>query len=132
MLEKLKNKIGLGKGWHEEKNLLTGKAEEHSKVRLRNREMEFSKCAITPIMSIEEIGEAIGIDWRKIDKKEFKMGMEVELEHGKKFGRMTNVTNNDPIMTGRIVLAHLIEIRDYYTRLKQMEEEAKKELGLKD
>lgn len=49
--------------------------------------------------------------------------MDVELEHGT-IDPATNVTNDDPIMTGKIALAHLNEFPDYYDRLEEMEEEA--------
>jgi hypothetical protein len=68
------------------------------------------------------IGDAIGIDWTKIDLKQFKMGLAVELEHGS-CDKQTDVTNDDAIMTGKIALAHLKELSDYYTRLKKIEEE---------
>ncbi len=71
----------------------------------------------------KEIGNQIGIDWEKFNLEQFKMGLDVELEHGL-IDSQTNVTNDDPIMTGKIALAHLKEIPDYYTRLEQMEEEA--------
>jgi len=48
------------------------------------------------------------------------MGVNVELEHGK-HDPETNVTNDDPIVTGKIALAHLKEVRDYYTKLKMVE-----------
>ncbi len=54
------------------------------------------------------------------------MGMDVELEHGL-HDLMTNVTDSDPIVTGKIALAHLNEFSDYYTRLERMEEDAKRE-----
>jgi len=72
----------------------------------------------------KEIGDALGIDWKQLNINEFQMGLEVELEHGEKYPE-TNVTNNDPILTGKIALAHLNEIPDYYTRLVKMEKEAK-------
>lgn len=53
------------------------------------------------------------------------MGLDVELEHGKKDSH-TNVTNDDPLTTGKIALAHLNEFPDYYTRLDKLEEDAKK------
>ena len=71
----------------------------------------------------KEIGNQIGIDWEKFNLEQFKMGLDVELEHGL-IDSQTNVTNDDPIMTSKIALAHLKEIPDYYTRLEQMEEEA--------
>jgi hypothetical protein len=51
------------------------------------------------------------------------MGLEVELEHGRR-DPATNVTGDDPILTGKIALAHLNEFPDYYTRLGRMEAEA--------
>ena len=78
--------------------------------------------------SIEEakrIGELLGLDWRRFDVEQFRMGMDVELEHGL-VDPHTNVTNDDPLATGMIALAHLNEFPDYYTRLEEMEEEAEK------
>lgn len=68
------------------------------------------------------IGESLGIKWDKFDEEQFRMGMDVELEHGT-VDANTNVTNDDALMTGKIALAHLNEIRDYYTRLETMEKE---------
>jgi len=56
----------------------------------------------------------------KIDLREFRNGMEVELEHGIRF-KDANVTNNHPILTGMIVLAHLKESLDYYKLLEVAE-----------
>lgn len=71
------------------------------------------------------IGEEIGIDWETaaFDVEQFQAGLDVELEHGSHDPR-TNVTNDDPLTTGRIAWAHLNEFPDYYTRLERMEEEA--------
>jgi len=55
-----------------------------------------------------------------IDPKEFKAGLEVELEHGMRF-KDANVTNNHPLLTGLIVLAHLKESLDYYKLLEVAE-----------
>jgi len=71
----------------------------------------------------KRIGEALGIDWSKFDVEQFRKGMDVELEHGL-HDPNTNVTNDDPMMIGKIALAHLNEFPDYYTRLEKMEEEA--------
>lgn len=71
----------------------------------------------------KEYGEKLGIDWKKFDVEQFRMGMDVELEHGNR-DPLTNVTNNDPLNTAKIALAHLNEFPDYYTRLKKMENEA--------
>jgi len=70
----------------------------------------------------KRIGEELGIDWSKFDVEQFRMGMDVELEHGL-VDPKTNVTNDDPLMTGKIALAHLNEFPDYYTRLEKMEKE---------
>ena len=53
----------------------------------------------------------------KIDLDDFRRGLEVELEHGVRF-KDANVTNNHPVLTGKIVLAHLKELLDYYKRLE--------------
>ncbi|MFA5029137.1 MAG: DUF5661 family protein [Patescibacteria group bacterium] len=71
----------------------------------------------------KNIGGQLGIDWSKFDVEQFRKGMEVELEHGKRSAE-TNVTNNNPLITGKIALAHLNEFPDYYTRLDKMEKEA--------
>ena len=62
----------------------------------------------------KEVGEALRVDWRLIDLEQFRMGLEVELEH-------TDVTGGDLELTGMIALVHLEELPDYYTRLKRME-----------
>jgi hypothetical protein len=72
------------------------------------------------------IGGKLGIDWKRFDVEQFRMGLNVELEHGLR-DPSTDVTGNDPILTGKIALAHLNEFSDYYTRLKKMEREAKRE-----
>jgi uncharacterized protein DUF5661 len=70
-----------------------------------------------------KIGEALGVDWTRIDLEELRHGMEVELEHGRR-DPLTDVTGDDLLLTGKIALAHLNEFPDYYTRLARMEEEA--------
>jgi uncharacterized protein DUF5661 len=86
---------------------------------------------MTKTFTIEEatrVGEEIGIDWSSapFDVDEFRAGMDVELEHGS-HDPATNVTGDDPIVTGKIALAHLNEFPDYYTRLERMEQEAERE-----
>jgi len=56
----------------------------------------------------------------KIPLEEFRRGLEVELEHGTMF-KDANVTNNHPLLTGKIVVAHLKEMMDYYERLEVAE-----------
>jgi len=72
----------------------------------------------------KQIGETLGIDWSQFNVEQFRMGIEVELEHGRR-DPDTNVTNDDTLLTGKIALAHLREFPDYYTRLAKMEKEAK-------
>ena len=77
-------------------------------------------------MTIDEarsIGTQLRINWSQIDLDQFRRGLEVELEHGA-HDPETNVTNDDPLLTGKIAWAHLKEIRDYYTRLDRLEAEA--------
>lgn len=70
-----------------------------------------------------KIGEDLGIDWDTclFTAEEFLQGLEVELEHGSKLGEQVNVTNDDPILTGKIAWAHLLESPVYYTELAKME-----------
>lgn len=71
-----------------------------------------------------KIGKALGVDWTRVDSEQFRRGMEVELEHGRR-DPSTDVTGDDLFATGKIALAHLNEFPDYYTRLARMEEEAR-------
>jgi DNA-directed RNA polymerase alpha subunit len=70
-------------------------------------------------------GERIGIDWARsrFDVEQFRMGMDVELEHGTNDPE-TNVTDDDVSVTAKIARAHLNEFPDYYSRLAVMEAEA--------
>ncbi len=62
----------------------------------------------------------VNSDGMKIDPEEFRKGLEVELEHGMQFEN-ANVTNNHPILTGLIVIAHFKESLDYYRLLEVAE-----------
>ncbi len=64
---------------------------------------------------IMEVGRSLGVDFEKVDPKEFMKGFRVELEH-------SDVTMGDPIQTARIALAHLEEVADYYTKLEKVED----------
>ena len=75
------------------------------------------------IKEAKAIGEELGVMWDEFDAEQFRMGMDVELEHGVRES-VTNVTGDDPLTTGKIALAHLNEFPDYYTRLEKMEKEA--------
>jgi Protein of unknown function (DUF5661) len=73
------------------------------------------------------IGEQIGIRWEgsPFDIEQFRMGLRVELEHGRR-DPATNVSDDDELTTGKIAWAHLNEFPDYYTRLGEMEAEAER------
>ena len=64
-------------------------------------------AVILKVVNVKKMGIAL---------EEFRVGLEVELEHGTMFDD-ANVTNNHPILTGMIVLAHMKETLDYYERL---------------
>jgi hypothetical protein len=82
------------------------------------------KTIFTPDQA-KKIGEQLGIRWGKFDLEQFRTGLGVELEHGTA-NQTTDVTNDDPLLTGKIALAHLDEFPDYYTRLAKMETEARR------
>ena len=69
------------------------------------------------------LAEQLSVDWTHFDVEQFTMGVNVELEHGKR-DALTNVTDDDPLTTAKIALAHLTEFPDYYTRLDKLEKEA--------
>ncbi|NOS67666.1 MAG: hypothetical protein HOO67_04865 [Candidatus Peribacteraceae bacterium] len=77
------------------------------------------------ISDAEAVAASIGIEWKKVQfsVEDFRYGMEVEYEHGT-HDPQTNVTNDDPLITGKIAWAHLKEYPDYYKRLRAMEAEA--------
>ena len=75
----------------------------------------------------EKVSEKLKINWNKVkfNLEQFKQGMNIELEHGK-VDKKTNVTNDNPLKTGKIALAHLNEFPDYYKRLNRLEAQADK------
>ncbi len=78
-----------------------------------------------PKVTAKEAGvilKIVNVKKMPIPLEEFRMGLEVELEHGIIFDD-ANVTNNHPILTGMIVLAHMKEMLDYYERLDVAEVE---------
>ena len=83
---------------------------------------QLTQTKVTPDEA-RKILNVVGPAGLTVELEDFQSGLEVELEHGVKF-REANVTNNHPILTGRIVVAHLLEVRDYYPRLRVLELEA--------
>lgn len=93
------------------------------------RELSYKKSFTT-----EEalwIAKHLNIKFDKFDLEQFRIGLNVELEHGR-INPFTNITNDDFILTGKITLAHLNEFPYYYKRLTKMEEEAEKYWGYED
>lgn len=82
-----------------------------------------SKKIIFTLDQAKTIGEQLGISWDNFDVAQFHSGLGVELEHGV-VAPKTDVTHDDPLLTGKIALAHLTEFPDYYTRLAKLEAEA--------
>lgn len=83
-----------------------------------------SEKTLANVEEARRVGDAIGVDWDRFDLEQFRAGMEIEFEHGS-HDPQTDVTGDDPIMTGKIALAHMKEFPDYYERLAKMEAEAK-------
>lgn len=82
------------------------------------------KCSIS-LNNAKKIANQLGINLEVIPLHEWRYGMCVELEHGL-VQKLTNVTNNDLMKTGKIALAHLMEFSDYYKRHYKMEKQAEK------
>lgn len=78
------------------------------------------KAPKVPPAEAKKILAVVNTEKMKIDPKEFRAGLEVELEHGMMF-KDANVTNNHPVLTGLIVLAHFKESLDYYRLLEVAE-----------
>lgn len=73
-----------------------------------------------------DIGKKFNLDFDVVKIDEWHCGLNIELEHGKMFGKIANVTNNDIEKTAKIVLAHLIEDPRYYKYLQMMEKNREK------
>ena len=84
----------------------------------------------TTLEEARRVGDAIGVDWSRFDLEQFRAAMDVEFEHGS-HDPQTEVTHDDPILTGKITLAHMKEFPDYYERLERMEAEAEREWAAK-
>jgi hypothetical protein len=75
----------------------------------------------------------VGLDFTTadFDAEQLRRGMDIELEHGRR-DPLTDVTDDDPLITVRIAWAHLKEFPDYYDRLARMEAEAEGKVPLPD
>jgi hypothetical protein len=88
--------------------------------------MQMGEERRTSTEEARRVGDEIGVDWDRIDVEQFRAGMDVEYEHGS-HDAQTDVTGDDPIVTGKIALAHMKEFPDYYVRLERMEAEAERD-----
>ena len=77
----------------------------------------------TTLEEAKRVGDEIGMDWDRFELEQFRAGMDVEFEHGT-HDPQTDVTGDDPIITGKIAFAHMKEFPDYYERLERMERDA--------
>ncbi len=77
------------------------------------------KALVSPVEA-KTILRLVNTGKMKVDPEEFRKGLEVELEHGMTFND-ANVTNNHPLLTGLIVMAHFKETLDYYRLLEVAE-----------
>lgn len=96
------------------------KSSKRSNKKLSKRILEIS------LKTARYYGDKFDLNWDLIPLKWWKYGLEVELEHGTKLSKITNITRDNIEITAKIALAHLIEYPDYYQRLKEMENEAEK------
>ena len=88
--------------------------------KLKIRDWTKLKKAEVTVPEAEKILAELERGDMEISLENFRIGLEVELEHGIRFPE-ANVTNNHPILTGKIVLAHFKESLDYYQRLEVAE-----------
>jgi hypothetical protein len=88
--------------------------------KLKIRDWTKMKKAEVTVQEAETILAELETGDMKISVENFRVGLEVELEHGIHFPE-ANVTNNHPILTAKIVLAHFKESLDYYQRLEVAE-----------
>ena len=91
---------------------------------VQGRKDEGGKKLFT-LADAERIGDELGISWDKFGVEQFRMGLNHELEHGRR-DPATDVTHDQPTATGKLALAHLNEIPDYYTQLAAMEQGAER------
>jgi hypothetical protein len=85
----------------------------HDDSRARRGFTEMQTRAIAALIGLDINGAAFDVDM-------FRRGLDVELEHGRR-DPQTNVTDDDPLITGKIAWAHLKEHPDYYDRLEILE-----------
>ena len=122
-------------GWTHADELI-GKLKEDGVVVLENNLDVRTAASPRQGFTVEDAERAatdMGLDWNEAsyDVEQLRMGMDVELEHGKRH-QETNVTNDDPVKTAQIAWAHLMEIPDYYDRLARMEQEGKAALAARE
>lgn len=78
----------------------------------------------------KQLGDYFHINWKIVNFNSWHKGLNIELEHGSK-NPITNITNDDPLMTAKIALAHIMEFPNYYEYLIQMENQLKEDMKRK-
>lgn len=106
------------------KRISKSKGKSKSKRKSKSKSKRNLKRTVS-LSDARKIGTKLGIDFNSVKLSDYRYGMNVEFEHGKE-NKLTNVTNNNLLVTGKIALAHLLEYPDYYNRLRQMERVAEK------
>lgn len=79
-------------------------------------------CYMITLAQAKTLAKMFNINFKRTPLYEWHFGLNVELEHGTKYGSLTNVTNNDLVTTARIVIAHLKESPRYYKYLREMQD----------
>ena len=70
----------------------------------------------------KRIGEAIHIDWEQIDLEQFRQGLMGNHKH-ETMDPETGLVYHGVLLTGKVVLDHLQEFPDYFTRLEKLKAE---------
>ena len=69
------------------------------------------------------IGEALHLDWDRIDLEQFRQGLMGEVDQAN-MDPETGRTYDSVLLSGKLVVAHMQEFPDYFTRLEKLKAEA--------
>lgn len=79
-----------------------------------------------------KLAKKYNINLEIIPINEWQYGLNVELEHGSKLSKLTNITKNNKDITTKIVISHILESPNYYKHLKKIEEKMDKYWSTRD
>jgi hypothetical protein len=71
----------------------------------------------------KRIGDALRIDWDHVDLEQFRQGL-MGKQTQESVDPETGLTYDGVLQTGQVVLAHMEEFPDYFTRLEKLRAEA--------